>query len=76
MRTNAGADARLADLLKRLDLAVARVEGALIGAAPVPSNRDDLRRAQAEIGTLKALNEALATRVQAAIDRARAALDE
>jgi hypothetical protein len=80
MKPDAATTARLAELLQRLERAAGRIErgiSAAVASAPgSPSDHDELRRAQAEISTLRALNETMARRVQAAIDRARAALDE
>jgi hypothetical protein len=67
---------RLDELLKRLESAVGRIEQGSSCGLGSQSDRDELRRAQAEISTLRALNETIARRVQAAIDRARTALDE
>lgn len=76
MKTEAATAKRLDQLLKRLERAAARIEqGASCGLSG-QSDRDELRRAQAEISTLRALNETIARRLQAAIDRARTALDE
>lgn len=76
MKPETAGSARFDELLKRMELAVARIEQGVSRAAASPSDHDELRRAQAEISTLRALNETMASRVQAAIDRARTALDE